>query len=97
MSQGRMTVAGLAKIEDAKKNGRWDAAYTNKTKDDMPADLEQALMEDSKAFSNFRKFANTYQNMYIGWIVGAKTNETRAKRISEVVRRSALNKKPGIE
>jgi len=97
IAQGRMTTAGLAKIEEAKKNGTWDAAYTNKVKDEIPADLEQALMNDSKAFTNFHNFANTYQNMYIGWVIGAKTKETRAKRIAEVVRHSALNKKAGIE
>jgi uncharacterized protein YdeI (YjbR/CyaY-like superfamily) len=95
--QGRMTTAGLAKIEEAKKNGTWDAAYTNKLKDEIPTDLETALKMDSKAFTNFQKFANTYRNMYIGWVIGSKTRQTRKRRITEVVRRSALNKKPGIE
>ncbi|MFC1983019.1 YdeI/OmpD-associated family protein [Chloroflexota bacterium] len=35
--------------------------------------------------------------MYIGWVIGAKTEETRKKRILEVLKRSALNKKPGME
>ena len=97
IAQGRMTRAGLAKIEEAKRNGYWDAAYTNKTKDEMPADLRQALVKHTKALSNFTNFANTYRNMYIGWINSAKTEETRKKRIAEVVKRSALNRKPGIE
>ncbi|MFE3845869.1 YdeI/OmpD-associated family protein [Thermoplasmatota archaeon] len=41
-------------------------------------------------------FANSYRNMYIGWIKNAKTDNTRTKRISEVVKRSKDNKKPGI-
>ena len=97
IASGRMTTAGLAKIEEAKKNGYWDAAYTNKTKYEMPLDLKKALMEDLKAWNNFENFANTYRNMYIGWVIGVKTEETRKKRIEEVVKRSALNKKPGIE
>jgi len=96
IAQGKMTKAGLAKIDEAKKNGYWDTAYTNKTKDEMPEDLMKALTEDSKAWQNFGNFANSYRNMYIGWIVGAKTEATRKKRIAEVVKRSALNKKPGI-
>jgi uncharacterized protein YdeI (YjbR/CyaY-like superfamily) len=53
-------------------------------------------MEDLTALNNFENFANTYRNMYIGWVTGAKTEETRKKRIAEVVKRSALNRKPGI-
>ena len=97
IAAGRMTAAGLAKIAEAKKSGFWDAAYTNKTRDEIPSDLKQGLTEDSKAWNNFEKFANSYRNMYIGWVTGAKTEATRKKRIAEVVHRSALNKKPGIE
>ena len=97
IAQGRMTHSGLAKIEDAKKSGIWDSAYTNKLKDEIPTNLEKALKMDSKAFTNFQKFANTYRNMYIGWVVGAKTGQTRRRRIAEGVQRSALNKKPAIE
>jgi uncharacterized protein YdeI (YjbR/CyaY-like superfamily) len=97
IASGRMTSAGLARIEEAKKNGYWDAAYTNRTRDEVPSDLKEALMADPKALSNFEGFANSYRNMYVGWVIGAKTWETRRKRIAEVVRRSALNKKLGIE
>jgi uncharacterized protein YdeI (YjbR/CyaY-like superfamily) len=97
IAQGRMTVAGLVKIDEAKKNGSWDAAYTNKTRDEIPSDLKKALMKNPIAWNNFEGFANSYQNMYIGWITGAKTEETRTKRIEEVVKRSTLNIKPGIE
>ena len=97
IAQDRMTAAGLAKIEEAKKNGTWDAAYTNKIRDEIPSDLRKALMENTKAWNNFESFANSYRNMYIGWVIGAKTEETRRKRIIEVVKRSALNRKPGIE
>ena len=91
-----MTEPGLVKIEQAQKDGSWDVAYTNKIRDDMPADLEEALKLDPKAWNSFEKFANSYRNMYIGWVTGAKTEKTRSKRIIEVVKRTALNKKPGI-
>ncbi|MFC2017159.1 YdeI family protein [Chloroflexota bacterium] len=97
IAKGRMTAAGLAKVEEAKKNGYWYTAYTNKIKEVIPPDLKKALMENSTAWNNFEGFANSYQNMYIGWVSGAKTDETRKKRIMEVVKRSALNKKAGIE
>ena len=61
----------------------------------MPPDLEAALLEDKQAWTNFHNFANSYRNNYIHWINGAKRTETREKRISVVVERSRLNKKPG--
>jgi len=94
---GRMTDAGLVKIEEAKRNGYWDKAYTSKKKDKIPADLEEALFKDMAAWRNFNDFANSYRNMYIGWVEGAKTRETRERRIAEVVSRSRINKKPGVE
>jgi uncharacterized protein YdeI (YjbR/CyaY-like superfamily) len=94
---GKMTQAGLDKIEEAKKHGLWDRAYTNKVKERIPSDLKQALLADSKAWDNFQHFANSYRNMYCGWVKAAKTKETRKKRIVEVVKRSRQNKKPGVE
>jgi uncharacterized protein YdeI (YjbR/CyaY-like superfamily) len=94
---GRMRAAGLKKIEEAKNNGFWDKAYTNKEVEEIPADLEEALSVNESARENFHRFANSYRNMYIGWVNNAKTGETRKRRIMEVVKQSALNKKPGIE
>jgi uncharacterized protein YdeI (YjbR/CyaY-like superfamily) len=93
---GRMTDAGLAKIEEAKERGLWDTAYTNKVRERMPSDLKKALLTDKNSWNNFQGFANSYRNMYIGWVNGAKTEETRNRRIVEVVKRSLMNKKPGI-
>lgn len=93
MGSGRMTAAGLAKIEEAKKSGFWDGAYTNKVRDDVPVDLKEALMRDKRAWENFENFANSYRNMYIGWVNNAKTAETRRKRVKKIVEQSLLNKK----
>jgi uncharacterized protein YdeI (YjbR/CyaY-like superfamily) len=88
-----MTSAGLAKIEESKRNGFWDNAYTNKIKEIIPLDLKEALMKNKKAWNNFQNFANSYRNMYIGWVNNAKTAETRRKRINKIVEQSLLNKK----
>jgi len=97
IASGKMTQVGLEKIQEAKKHGLWDTAYTNLKKDRLPSDLKKSLMENKTAWNNFKNFANSYRNMYIGWVEGAKTEVTRKKRIIEVVKRSSFNKKPGIE
>ncbi|MDH4271195.1 MAG: YdeI/OmpD-associated family protein [Candidatus Aminicenantes bacterium] len=90
---GKMTAAGLSRIEEAKKTGLWQRAYTNKARERIPSDLKAALSKNNEAWDNFRKFANTYRNMYIGWVVSAKTGETRKKRIDRVVEQASRNKK----
>jgi uncharacterized protein YdeI (YjbR/CyaY-like superfamily) len=90
---GRMMPEGLATIKRAKISGAWDCAYTSKTTDPVPADLEVALMMNEPAWSNFQKFANSHRNMYIGWIAAAKTKETRTRRIERVTELARQNKK----
>jgi uncharacterized protein YdeI (YjbR/CyaY-like superfamily) len=93
MLTGRMTEAGLVAIEKAKASGSWENAYTNKVKDALPPDLEEALRKNVHAWSNFQGFANSYRNMYIGWVNNAKTDETRRKRIQKVVESASKNTK----
>ncbi len=93
IAEGKMTSAGLVKIEQAKESGHWDKAYTNKIKDEIPSDLQEALQKHKEAIDNFQGFANTYQNMYVGWVNSAKSVETRKKRIEKVVEQALRNKK----
>ncbi|MBN1280043.1 MAG: YdeI/OmpD-associated family protein [Candidatus Thermoplasmatota archaeon] len=97
IAAGKMTAAGLQKIEEAQQQGVWEKAYTNKVKERLPSDLKQALLAHPRAWENFQQFANSYRNTYIGWVKGAKTQETRQRRITVVVQRSAQEKKPGID
>ena len=96
IESGRMMAAVLSKIEEARRNGLWEKAYTSKSGEEMPADLDEALLKNPEARANFQCFANSYRNMYIGWVNTAKTGQTREKRIAEVVNRSAQNRKPGM-
>ena len=94
---GKMTESGFAKIEEAKRNGKWSSAYTSLDKPTMPPDLKKALKKNQKAWDNFNEFANSYQANYIYWVNSAKREETRKRRIKDVVSRAIQNKKPGIE
>ena len=88
IESGRMTDAGMARIEEAKKNGYWDKAYTNRKTDELPPDLKNALIKNVDAWYNFQRFANSYRNNYIGWVNEAKSDETRKRRIEKVVKRA---------
>ena len=92
---GLMTEAGLRAVEEAKESGMWDAAYTSRVEPEVPEDLMEALREDQKALRNFEGFSNSAKLMYVRWVESAKQEGTRARRISEVVRRAARNIRPG--
>jgi len=96
IKEKKMTKAGLEKIKDAKKNGKWAEAYTSRKQLPLPSDLKIALMKDKTAWTNFKSFASSYQNIYIGWIMNAKREATRKRRIKVVVQRAASNQKPGM-
>ena len=95
--EDRMTGTGLAEVEKAKMNGRWEAAYSSKDTPTMPYDLLEALKSNKVAHDNFSAFPNSARFMYIHWINDAKRDSTRARRINRVVERAAENRKPGID
>jgi uncharacterized protein YdeI (YjbR/CyaY-like superfamily) len=94
IASGQMTDAGMATIVEARKRGMWETAYSSRSPEGMPSDLKAALAEGINALDNFEKLAGTYRTQYIAWVNDARTEETRRKRVTEVVRRSTLNQKP---
>lgn len=96
IKEGRMTAHGLAKIEAAKANGAWERSYPTRTPARIPQDLKDALAKDEVALANFQRLAKSYRNTYIYWVMSAKREETRTKRIEQVVARSRENLKPGM-
>lgn len=82
---GRMKPAGLAAVEAAKADGRWDAAYAPPSRIEVPDDLAVALERNPAAESAFRALdsRNRYAALYR--IHDAKKPETRARRIEKVV------------
>ena len=98
ISEGRMTPAGLKTVEKAKKNGRWEKAYSSsRGAIDMPKDLIEALVKNKTAQENFESFPPSARFMYIHWINEAKKQDTRKRRIHTVVIRSEKNLRPGID
>ena len=82
---GRMRSGGLAQIEAAKADGRWEAAYAPASTAEVPAGLHAALDDNPTAAAFFATLtgANRYAILYR---VGAvKRPETRARRIAEFV------------
>lgn len=94
--EGRMTPAGLAAIEAAKQDGSWENLDSVEQDPTVPADLAAALAGNPTAQRNFDGFAPSYRKQYLWWLQSAKRDETRKKRLAEVVRRCEQGVKPGI-
>jgi len=83
-----MTEAGLARIEEARRSGKWDQPVSVKqftAKKSISRDLENALKQDRGAWDGFSRFSDSTRYMYIYWVTSAKRPETRVKRIRLVV------------
>jgi uncharacterized protein YdeI (YjbR/CyaY-like superfamily) len=90
IQDGRMTAAGLAKIEAAKKDGSW-TRLDKIDRLEIPGDLKLALASNLEAKRNFEAFSDSAKKIILFWITAAKRDETRRKRVEETVRLAAAN------
>jgi uncharacterized protein YdeI (YjbR/CyaY-like superfamily) len=81
--QGRMKPAGLAQVELAKADGRWDAAYASPANAEVPADLQTALDANSKAAEFWAGLNKSNRYAIIFQLEDAKKPETRVRRLEK--------------
>jgi uncharacterized protein YdeI (YjbR/CyaY-like superfamily) len=81
----KMETPGLAAVEQAKRDGRWERAYDGARTAAVPDDLGVALSKNARARAFFEKLdgANRYAILYR--IQTAKKPETRAERVARFV------------
>jgi uncharacterized protein YdeI (YjbR/CyaY-like superfamily) len=93
IASGKMRRAGLAEVERAKQDGRWDAAYDSPSKAAVPPDLQAALEQHARAKQFFDTLNQQNRYAILFRIQTAKKPETRAKRIREFVAMLARGEK----
>jgi uncharacterized protein YdeI (YjbR/CyaY-like superfamily) len=83
IAEGRMRPRGLAEVEAAKADGRWDRAYSSSSVAAVPDDLAAALaaVPGARAFFDGLDSRNRYAVLHRIEIV--KRPETRARKIAE--------------
>ena len=82
---GRMHSAGLAQVERAKQDGRWDAAYDSPGNAEVPEDFQAALDRNARAKAFFGGIDRANRYAILWRIQTAKKAETRARRILQFV------------
>ncbi|HEX4807050.1 MAG TPA: YdeI/OmpD-associated family protein [Conexibacter sp.] len=85
IAAGRMRPAGLAQVEAARADGRWQDAYHGQRSAAVPPDLQAALDANPAAAAFFATLrgANRYAILYR--VQDAKRPQTRARRIERFV------------
>ena len=88
----KMQPAGMAQVEAAKKDGRWQSAYSSPKNMEIPADFLKELKK-SRAASEFFKSLNKANVYAIAWrLQTAKKPETRRKRMEAILEMIASRK-----
>ena len=83
--QGRMRPAGLAQIEAAMADGRWDQAYASAGAAQVPGDLLSALNTNPAAAAFFKTLSSRNRYAILYRIGAVKKAETRERKIRELV------------
>ena len=94
IAEGRMQPAGLAEIERAKADGRWQRAYGGSSSLEVPDDLRDALAASSAAQRMWDVLTRTNKFAVVYRVQDAKRADTRARRIQQYVEMLARGDTP---
>jgi uncharacterized protein YdeI (YjbR/CyaY-like superfamily) len=93
IADGTMSPAGLRLIEAARADGSWDA-LNDVDELRVPDDLAAALAGNPAAARGFVALSPSMQKPTLFWVASAKRPETRARRITEILRYAAVGRSP---
>jgi uncharacterized protein YdeI (YjbR/CyaY-like superfamily) len=93
IESGRMHAAGIAEIERAKRDGRWDAAYDPPSRATVPADFQQELDSNPRAKAFFEALDRINRFAIIWRIQTATTAEARQRRVRALLEMLEKGKK----
>jgi uncharacterized protein YdeI (YjbR/CyaY-like superfamily) len=85
IENGEMKAAGLEAIENARKNGRWDAAYDSPSGAAVPGDFQAALDASPRATAFFNTLDRANRYAVLWRIQTVKKAETRARKIGQLI------------
>lgn len=83
-AKGLIHKSGYRAIEIAKENGSW-TALDDVENGVIPDDLQKAFSKNKKALKNFKSLTQSQRKGYLYWLHQAKREETRQKRIAEIL------------
>jgi uncharacterized protein YdeI (YjbR/CyaY-like superfamily) len=102
MKEGKMTPVGMELYNYAVENGLLPDMDEQPAKKEgifpeVPEYFSQALSQNPKACETFNRLAPSYKLAYLGWIMQAKREETRQRRLKETIELLSAGKKLGMK
>lgn len=94
IDEGRMQPPGLAAVEAAKMDGRWDRAYAGPANIVEPEDFKKKIGESETA-REFWKTLNKSEKYAALWKIETASEKARDGRVEAVVEMLAMGQKPG--
>jgi uncharacterized protein YdeI (YjbR/CyaY-like superfamily) len=94
MADGRMQPAGLAEVERAQADGRWERAYAGSASIEVPDDLRDALAASPRAQAMWDVLTRTNRYAVLYRVHEAKRADTRARRVRQYVEMLARGDTP---
>src|SRR5438309_2159506 len=85
IAEGRMRPTGLAEVERARADGRWEAAYEGQRRSTVPDDLLRELDARPKAKAFFAKLSSQNRYAIVYRLEESKRPETRTRRLAKFV------------
>lgn len=85
VAEGRMQPAGMAQVEAAKADGRWDAAYAGSASMAPPPELQAELDANPKAAAAFAALGSSARYAICFRIHNAKRAETKLRNARKYV------------
>ncbi len=86
---GKMTEAGLAAYSRRKESKSAIYSYETTKEFHLPKDMEENFMKNSAAWLYFQSQSPSYRKVTIRWVLSAKQEATRLKRLDELIASSA--------
>ena len=89
IAEGRMEPSGLAHVEAARRDGRWERAYSGSAEMVMPDDFLAALQQNLAARAFFETLDRKNQYAIYHRLQSAGRPETRERRVTSILARLA--------
>ncbi len=87
IEEGRMHSSGLAHIEAARADGRWDAAYPAQSQAAIPEDFQRALDDNPDAARFFATLTGSTRYAFLYRLHNVRTPQARERRIAAYIER----------
>ncbi len=94
MEQGAMQPSGMAEVDRAKADGRWNNAYAGSRTIQIPIDLQEAFNAAPKASAFFKTLNSQNRYSILFGVTTAVRLETRARRIAKFIVKLEKGEKP---